>query len=524
AQMAYLSRNGDVPLERSERFMGIELDSTGRDKLVAAWGFGERSGGADKTSHFVVSFPIGTPHGAASAAGRAWAEEMFEIGRFGDSWDYYTAFHTDKAHPHVHVVVNRRGLDNGDWLKVSKRSEITYDTLREVQVEVSTRYGIHLDASPRYARGVTRPGLPDGGYRRQARGEPYRRPVSDAFQTVTAAAAILTHVRQYAANARVIGQDNPGFAGALEMARSELIAGHALDEAAPSRIYSPKEVSAMSNQLDAKRREVIDNFKEIHRQIGEFPHGADRVAFARAAAAMKRDFAAFLPDADHLREYQAPPTERYTGIEPPDTQRAGEIKAMADDRVRQIAVAAGLDGQAMVARHQGGGVPPALAEQWAREEASELGTVPPYRDQAADADRDAAISAQLDALHGRIGDVYRQAAIELDKQAQREAELRDAGRNRRVDRARIALLVRATLSAEQQQALETGDAVSAFAEITEDAAAARRLGDSYLAEAQRDAPAEDQARLQAARQRIAEEAANEATRGRGKDRDDGYSL
>ncbi|MCF3931809.1 relaxase/mobilization nuclease domain-containing protein, partial [Acuticoccus sp. M5D2P5] len=74
---------------------------------------------------------------AAERAGRAWAEEMFGSGAYGgDSFDYYTAFHTDRDHPHIHVVVHRRGLDNGTWLKVSKRSAFNYQAMRGLAVTV----------------------------------------------------------------------------------------------------------------------------------------------------------------------------------------------------------------------------------------------------------------------------------------------------------------------------------------------------------------------------------------------------
>lgn len=169
-QMKYLAKDGDAALERSERYFGTELDKDGQKELVESWGItGEAKTASDKTTHFVVSFPIDTNHDAAYRAGRAWAEEMFAKGSYGDVYDYYTAFHTDRAHPHMHVVVNRRGLENGDWLKVSKRSLYNYDEFRAVQVEVSSREGIALEATPRLARGVSDRSIPDAEIRRAER-------------------------------------------------------------------------------------------------------------------------------------------------------------------------------------------------------------------------------------------------------------------------------------------------------------------------------------------------------------------
>ena len=110
AQMDYLSRQGDVPLRSSESTFGAELGPADAEQLPAAWGLPDTDrGGADRTSHFVVSFPQGTNPEAAERAGRAWAVALFDSGAYGDRWDYYTAFHKDTAYPHIHVVVGRRG-------------------------------------------------------------------------------------------------------------------------------------------------------------------------------------------------------------------------------------------------------------------------------------------------------------------------------------------------------------------------------------------------------------------------------
>ena len=89
AQMAYRSREGAVPLQRSEAFMGIEVDAEQAAAIERAWRMPpEGSGRADRTAHFIASFPEGTDPGAAERAGRAWAEEVFGSGAFGgDSYD-----------------------------------------------------------------------------------------------------------------------------------------------------------------------------------------------------------------------------------------------------------------------------------------------------------------------------------------------------------------------------------------------------------------------------------------------------
>jgi len=83
AQMDYLSRQDDLPLRRSEEYMGVEIDAEEAVAMARGWQMPTEGGKADRTSHFVVSFPIGTDPAAAEASGRAWAQEMFGSGNFG---------------------------------------------------------------------------------------------------------------------------------------------------------------------------------------------------------------------------------------------------------------------------------------------------------------------------------------------------------------------------------------------------------------------------------------------------------
>lgn len=60
-QMSYLSKEGKAPLERSERYFGIEMDEAAQEQLVNSWGLsGETKTQSDKTTHIVVSFPSDT--------------------------------------------------------------------------------------------------------------------------------------------------------------------------------------------------------------------------------------------------------------------------------------------------------------------------------------------------------------------------------------------------------------------------------------------------------------------------------
>ena len=112
------------------------------------------------TSHLLISFPPDTaPRDAA-----AIAEEMCERAFGGekefadDRWEYIAALHTDRTHPHVHVLVNNRGVENGSWFYLSNRLDapFTYQGFRNLMVSVAQDYGVHLEATTRYERGDLR--------------------------------------------------------------------------------------------------------------------------------------------------------------------------------------------------------------------------------------------------------------------------------------------------------------------------------------------------------------------------------
>lgn len=176
-QWRYLSRKGQVQLQHSERHFGIFLPVERIAEIASSWveQTGKRADSIkvdndqELTTHIVVSFPEGTDIEKAFAAGRTWAEETFGAGANSGTFDYLTACHSDRPHPHVHLVVNRRALE-GHWLKISRRHPLlNYERMRATLAEVARRYGIEIDATSRVERGITERPVTYAEYRRRAR-------------------------------------------------------------------------------------------------------------------------------------------------------------------------------------------------------------------------------------------------------------------------------------------------------------------------------------------------------------------
>ncbi|TNE64475.1 MAG: hypothetical protein EP336_15430 [Rhodobacteraceae bacterium] len=373
AQLNYLSRDGDVKLHRSEQFMGIEIGPEEIESMVAGWNMSaDGPGKSDRTSHFIVSFPRDTGVMAAERAGRAWAEEMFGSGSYGgDSFDYYTAFHTDRDHPHMHVIVCRRGVDNGTWLKVSKRSDFNYQTMREVAVQVGNAEGIELEATPRLARGAWRRPIPDAEYRRaQAEGREPKAPEHTPVTAARSAAAITHYARSFSAEAKLLERPAPELAKLLRNTAEAIQNGQEVTESFHRSTLKVKALSVVAEHVEAARTETREKFKQMDEGLAEIDDAVTRVRFMRQVATLKAEAAPYM-GRDDMADYLRPAEQgRYAGMVA-RTARESEIKKRADQQVREVAEKYGVNPSATIERYSGSMPSKALADQYGDAEAME---------------------------------------------------------------------------------------------------------------------------------------------------------
>ncbi|MFK5980835.1 MAG: relaxase/mobilization nuclease domain-containing protein [Rhizobiaceae bacterium] len=439
-QMKYLEKEGEATLERSERYFGTAINDTDQQALIKSWGIaGEAKTNSDKTTHFVVSFPIGTDHDAAYRAGRAWAEEMFAQGTYGDVYDYYTAFHTDRAHPHMHVVVNRRGLENGDWLKVSKRSQFNYDEFRAVQVEVAARVGIMLEATPRLARGVSDRTITDPEIRRAEReGKAPRAPEHTALTAIRAAASIAFFAEHMEADAKLIGREHPDLAGAMRDVALAIRQGHEINvqnNAEPT--IDIEEAKQTSELIMSKRTDILDGIEKIDEELNDLPGGNERTKLEREASKIKASAAEFLPDVEKLRGYAADNSKgNYQGIVS-DDEIGRDIKIKADEQVHRHAKSNGFDADKLIGRYQGDdAVSQSLAELWRDDELQDIRTSQKLGTDIPEAEADALALKTYDDVHLNARQIYRKAERDIKAQLQRRRELQHLESERTIQHGR----------------------------------------------------------------------------------------
>lgn len=488
-QMKYLAKDGDAALERSERYFGTELDEDGQKALVESWGItGEAKTESDKTTHFVVSFPIDTNEDAAYRAGRAWAEEMFAKGTYGEVYDYYTAFHTDRAHPHMHIVVNRRGLENGDWLKVSKRSLFNYEEFRAVQVEVSAREGIVLEATPRLARGVSDRQIPDAEIRGAEReGRAARPPAHTPLTAVRSAALITLFAQHMKTDAGLIAEDHPALAGAIREAAQAIMEGGEITAQMKNPIIDLNEATQIGEVIMSRRTEILEKLEHIEENISTIPTGNEKTNLDRQLGKWKADISSVLPDVENLRGYRTENSDGlYKGVVADDAV-SQEIKDTADNQVHQFAKKNGLEADHFIGRYQDDKpVSQALSDQWRQDEMDDIRRNLNFSSDITETEVEALTKTAYDDVHKNALQTYRKAERDIESYRHRRRELhrlatyiQDGGDLDADVNETFRRQLKQTLHGDELRRLDRGD-VSALASVSENIDDQRSLAKRYL--------------------------------------------
>jgi len=120
------------------------------DRFAERWdkGFNPKMG---QTTHLLMSFPVGTRGADVRDIASDVCERFFA--NEDRNFDYLIAVHEDRAHPHAHVVLNRRSQE-GEFFYLGRDHHFNYDDFRTAMVEEAEKYGVSLEATRRLDRGV----------------------------------------------------------------------------------------------------------------------------------------------------------------------------------------------------------------------------------------------------------------------------------------------------------------------------------------------------------------------------------
>lgn len=119
------------------------------DRFSSRWddGFRPKMG---HTTHMLMSYPIGTKGEDVRDITSAVCEKFFANDE--RNFDYIIAVHEDRAHPHAHIVLNRRSQE-GEYFFLGRDHHFNYDDFRLSMVEEAEKVGVRLEATRRIDRG-----------------------------------------------------------------------------------------------------------------------------------------------------------------------------------------------------------------------------------------------------------------------------------------------------------------------------------------------------------------------------------
>ena len=180
AQLNYLSRDGDLELEEGYReFRNPIWDTDDIRDTATRWAMdwedamsrdGRTARAKNKTFHMLILYPEGTDPETAKDAADKFADRLCHSGEFGDEWRNIRAWHTDRAHPHMHLIIDRLG-ESGRMMQIHPAKPINPKRLRALQVDTAAEYGLALNDTPRVSRGHRELGLSSPEHRLEERGQ-----------------------------------------------------------------------------------------------------------------------------------------------------------------------------------------------------------------------------------------------------------------------------------------------------------------------------------------------------------------
>ena len=154
AQMDYVLGKADQIIDPSKRFdresrLPASYTEAMAEKWASRWKDRTENG---HTMHMVASFPRGTDPEKIAEIMRDACHEILDQGR--SRFRYIAAVHTDKEHPHAHIIVDRKNAE-GEWFYFARDGEFTYDRFKDAIVEHAATYGVELVNTSKLSRGIT---------------------------------------------------------------------------------------------------------------------------------------------------------------------------------------------------------------------------------------------------------------------------------------------------------------------------------------------------------------------------------
>ena len=407
AQLTYLTTKSSHILDSRGTHDGKKtLTEAEIDRVVRRFEnqWGERhSPKLGHTSHLLMAFPVGTSGEEVRAITESICENFFQ--GEGSQFDYIAAIHQDRAHPHAHIVLNRRSKD-GELFFLGKDHHFNYDAFRVAMVEAAQVHGIRLEATRRLDRGVTtyRAEI-DEVYKARDEG---RAPIERQRTGAELAAAIETVARNaltYRGLAVEASRSNfNDVAEALERASTILVSGGQIQS--DGALYMSQDETA----FDTLITEFSQNIRQIEAAIDRAP-ASERPEIERKLTDVLVSVAHLNPLGDLSAALLDAPSR--DGVYARSNMREDQLARLDDDAVKarlsEALQGTGIDPDAVAARMREGAGNAALERQWLAQDLRAIAKAGDL-DLEKGEDREEALD-RLEAVHVRLGDTLTDARI-----------------------------------------------------------------------------------------------------------------
>lgn len=404
------------------------------------------------TSHMLLSFPTDVTAEQVTGIALDWCEHFFESGHYGDEWDYVIAVHTDRDHPHAHILLNNRGKDQGVWFSCWEGGVMSPQHMRETQASIAENYGIALDATTRLERGIfARPAGLEEIYAAKAEGRSAREIALTEQEAAMARAAVIAFAKEYEGVADVLDRaDKSHLAAGLRLMAQSLADGKAWK--AELGEIDLEEIRTVGDAIDyAETR--IDEIRD-HAETLEQP---DRTAYELRAAPVIASLSHLVPDPELRTAYNQELAEPYPpGAGTDELARAlsGEDRSDALTAILRDGEELGLDVDETLARLEAGGTRNhGLAQDWVERDLEAILAKEGI-------EMDVASAEQMDAAVEKLDGFQMRLAEELGIEMESAFEVLEQGQ---LEHDREAALTRDAL-----EAVAARNALDAGVQLTED--------------------------------------------------------
>lgn len=340
------------------------LSEEQKTKILDQWsGTWRGSSKLGFTSHMLLSFPTDVSADQVRDIALDWCEHFFESGHYGDEWDYVVAVHTDRDHPHAHILLNNRGKDQGVWFACWAEGVMSPQLMREKQAEIAEDYGVALDATTRLERGIfAKPAGLEEIYAAKAEGRTACEIALSEEEASMAEAAVIAFAKEYGDVADVLDRaDTSHLAAGVRLMAGSLASGTAWNiEQGEIDLAEINTVEEAIDYAETRIEEIRD-----HADTLEQP---ERTGFELRAAPVIASLSQLVPDPELRTAYNQELAESYppgSGVGDLTDALSTSERSVAVQEILQDGEDLGLNIDGLLARMEAGGTKNhGLAQDW----------------------------------------------------------------------------------------------------------------------------------------------------------------